>query len=69
MNTDREQTFVQCTNCGHIHIVERKIPMSRSIINLYCKECGNGRALNCGYSEDDVVELKDYFLDSRYFSY
>ena len=64
---EREQTYVQCTNCGHIHIVKRKIPMERSIVNSQCKRCGYIRALNCGYNEDDVAELRDYFLDENYF--
>ena len=41
--------------------------MEKSIVNSYCKQCGYQRALNCGYNEDDVAELKDYFLDKRYY--
>ena len=67
MNAEKDRTWLQCTNCGRIHIVERKIPMEKSIINLYCDKCGNGRALNCGYSEMDLMELKDPYLDWRYF--
>lgn len=69
MNVERDQTFVQCNKCGHIHIVERKIPMEKSIIKSYCTKCGYEKALNCGYNEDDVVKLRDYFLDERYFIY
>ena len=69
MNTEKEKTYVQCTNCGHIHIVERKIPMERSIVNSYCEKCGYKRALNCGYNEDDLSMLSDPYLDRRYFSY
>ena len=67
MSTEKERTWLQCTNCGHIHIVERKIPMGRSIVNSYCEQCGHGKALNCGYNEDDLRELMDYFLDERYY--
>lgn len=67
MSAEKEKTWLQCTNCGHIHIVERKISMERSIVNSYCERCGYGKALNCGYSEDDVTELQDYFLDERYY--
>ena len=69
MNIERDQTFVQCTKCGYIHIVERKIPMEKAIIKSYCERCGNGRALNCGYNENDVAILADSFLDERYFIY
>lgn len=67
MNIEREQTFVQCTKCGHIHIVKRIISMDKAIVMSYCTNCGNERALNCGYSEDDVAELYDPYLDCRYF--
>jgi transcription elongation factor Elf1 len=69
VDAKKERTWLQCTNCGHIHIVERKIPMERSIVNSYCERCGHGRALNCGYSEDDVAELQDYFLRAEYYNY
>jgi transcription elongation factor Elf1 len=69
MKSEKERTWLQCTNCGHIHIVERRIPMDRSIVNSYCDRCGYSRALNCGYSEDDVAELQDPFLDERYYNY
>ena len=67
MDAGKERTYVQCLNCGSIHVIERKIPMSVSIVGSYCQRCGNTRALNCGYNEDDVAELQDYFLDLRYY--
>jgi hypothetical protein len=69
MDAGKERTWLQCTNCGHIHIVERKIPMQISVVNSYCNRCRYNKALNCGYSEDDADELRDYFLDERYYSY
>jgi hypothetical protein len=41
--------------------------MERSIVNSHCERCGHGRALNCGYSENDVAELQDYFLREEYY--
>ena len=67
MDTGKDKTWLQCTNCGSIHIVERKIPMEKSIINSYCERCGYSRALNCGFSEDDLSVLRDPFLDWRYY--
>ena len=67
MSTEKNRTYAQCLNCGHVHIVERKIPMGKAIIDSFCEKCEYGRALNCGYSEDDVAELKDYFLNERYY--
>ena len=67
MDVGKERTWLQCTNCGQMHIVERYIPMEKSIVNSYCERCGYGRSLNCGYSEDDANELQDYFLRADYF--
>ena len=67
MNAKKERTWLQCTNCGHIHIVDRHIPMENAIVKTYCERCGYGKSLNCGYSEDDVAELQDPFLDCRYY--
>ena len=66
MSMEKERTYVQCLNCGQVHIVERKIPMSISVVRSHCARCGYGKGLNCGYDEMDLMELKDYFLDERY---
>ena len=67
MNTEKENTYVQCLNCGHIHIVNKKIPIKISVVRSYCPRCEWEKGLNCGYSETDVMELKDYYLDERYY--
>lgn len=67
MNTEKEITYVQCLNCGHIHIVNRKIPIEFSVVRSYCPRCEWEKGLNCGYNETDVMELKDYYLDERYY--
>ena len=64
---EKERTYVQCLNCGHIHIVERKIPMSVSVARSHCERCGYGKGLNCGYNEMDLMELKDPYLEQRYY--
>ena len=64
---EREKTWLQCTNCGCLYIIERKISIERSIVNSYCERCGYNKALNCGHNEDDVMILRDYFLDERYY--
>ena len=69
MNTRKEKTWVQCLNCGHIHTVERKIPISISVAKVECPKCEWEKGLNCGYNEMDVMELKNPYLDERYFIY
>ena len=60
-NVDR--TYIQCLNCGHIYTIDRTISFEFSIIKFCCPKCMYAKGLNCGHSEDDVIELKDYFLD------
>ena len=67
MGTEKERTWLQCTNCGHIYIIDRKVSFEIAIVRSYCKQCGNERALNCGHSEDDAELMRDIFLDERYF--
>ena len=68
VNTERKElTYVQCMNCGHIYTVDHTIPIKKTIVDLECPRCEWGRALNCGYNDLDVYELKDYFLDERYY--
>lgn len=69
MRNRKEKTWIQCLNCGHIHIVERKIPISISVVKSECPKCEWSKGLNCGYNEIDVMELKDPYLDERYFNY
>ena len=67
MDTVKDKTWVQCLNCGHMHIVERVIPIDISIVRSCCPKCEYDRSLNCGYNEMDVLELKNYDLDERYY--
>ncbi len=41
--------------------------MEISVVRSYCHRCEYERALNCGYDEMDVLELKSYDLDERYY--
>ena len=62
-------SYIQCLNCGEIYIVERKLPISISIVKSECPRCKNVKGLHCGHNEMDVIELKDPYLDERYFNY
>lgn len=63
------RSYIQCLSCGEIYIMERKIPISVSIVKSECPRCKHKQGLHCGYSEMDVMELKDPYLDERYFNY
>jgi len=67
VSTKEEKTWVQCLNCGHIYIIERKIPMSISVVRSWCPRGGWEKGLNCGDDELDLMELKDPYLDERYY--
>ena len=69
MKNKKDATYVQCLNCGHIHMIEKKVPISVSVVKAECPKCEWSKGLNCGYDEMDVMELKDPYLDGRYFIY
>jgi hypothetical protein len=39
------------------------------VVKSECPKCEWPKGLNCGYNEIDVIELKDPYLDERYFNY
>lgn len=41
--------------------------MTVSVISSHCPTCRYNKGLNCGYNEDDSYELKDPYLDKRYY--
>lgn len=63
------RTYIQCRSCGNIYQVNYKISIDKTIVPLVCPRCGHNRGLNCGYSDLDIMELKDVCLDERYFIY
>lgn len=70
MNIKKETgSYVQCLNCGHIYITERKIPISVSVVKCECPKCHYVKGINCGDKEDDVSIFYDPYLDKRYFYY
>lgn len=69
MGARKEKSFVQCLNCGHMHIVERQIPISVSVVKSECPKCDWPKGLNCGNKEEDVYYFYDPGLDERYFNY
>ena len=69
VGTRKEKTWIQCLNCGHIYIVERKIPISVSVVKSECPKCEWSKGLNCGNKEEDVYYFYDPGLDERYFNY
>ena len=62
-----ERTYIQCLNCGHVHIVDYFYSFDESIINVLCPKCEHNHGLNCGHNEMDLIELKDPYLDECYF--
>lgn len=62
-------SYIQCLNCGEIYTLKRKIPIGISIVKSECPRCKHSKGLNCGHNEMDVMELKDPYLDERYFNY
>lgn len=70
MNTKREDgSYVQCLSCGNIYMTGRKIPITKSVVNSECPECGWYKGLNCGDNELDIMEFYDPYLDKRFYEY
>ena len=62
--------YYQCTRCGAIMSLERKLQLQDDIYaELYCDKCNNNKALYLGSNKDDIDLYKDSFLDERYFNY
>ena len=66
---EKEYTYVQCQCCGHLYIVDNKIPITMSIINSICPKCGNNIGLNCGNRKEDIYLYMNENLDWRYYNY
>ena len=62
-------SYIQCLSCGHIYMIERKVPISAAIIKSECPKCNYKKGLNCGDKQEDVVIFYDPYLDERYFNY
>lgn len=64
-----EGTYIQCTHCGAIYWIERKVPIDKLYVAAYCNECGNPKGLNLGDDADCIYELLDINIDPRYYEY
>ena len=69
MENRKDITYIQCLNCGHIHTIERKIPINISIVKYECPKCEWLKGLNCGNKAEDLYYYYDPGLDERYFNY
>lgn len=66
------KAFFQCTQCGKIHkIQENVIEISDDIYSLlWCSKCKEmTKQLYVGCNEEELYELSDPVLDSRYYEY
>ena len=69
MDTGKEKTFIQCLNCGHIHIINKNISVGVSVVQAECPRCEWLKGLNCGQTEEEIYYFYDPGLDDRYFKY
>lgn len=69
MDTGKEKTFIQCLNCGHIHIINRSVSVGVSVVKAECPKCEWPKGLNCGRTEEEIYYFYDPGLDERYFRY
>ena len=64
---EKEYTYIQCQNCGHLYTVDNKIPIFMSIINSKCPRCDKNVGLNCGNNKEDIYLYMNENLDWRYY--
>ena len=64
---EKEVTWVQCQNCGKVHLINRKVPINVSIVRVECPRCGEYSGLNCGSSKDDFYIYMNPNVDERYY--
>lgn len=65
-------SYVQCTQCGHLHKV-KKVSMSDDDLYtepIWCVKCRDGtKHLFIGENQEDVYLYGDINLDERYYIY
>ena len=66
---EKQGTWMQCTQCGHLYWIEEDVPIDRLYVTSICPGCGNEKGLNCGNDEEDIYCYYDSCMDPRYYMY
>ena len=66
---ERENTWIQCQCCGKLYQIDKKVPLSASMVKMECPRCGSYSGLNCGSNKDDVYLYLNPNVDERYYNY
>lgn len=64
---EKENTFIQCQDCGELYEVPYEISIERSIVRMECPQCGGHVGLNCGSNRNDVALYINSYVDPRYY--
>ena len=65
----QDGTWIQCTVCGNIHWIDRKVPIDRLYVAAYCNKCENPKGLNLGDDVEHIYEFMDINMDPRSYEY
>lgn len=60
-------TLIQCTTCGKIYEINRKVSIENLYVASSCPRCGCRIGLNCGHTIEDLYELSNVNVDPRYY--
>jgi predicted RNA-binding Zn-ribbon protein involved in translation (DUF1610 family) len=71
MKYQEDSAYVQCTDCGNIFLIEKRINVETLYIEEYCPYCGHVHmVLNVG--NGDILDKYLFYssvLDDRFFIY
>lgn len=66
---DKEGTWIQCQECGHIYWIDREVPVDILYIASYCPRCDGTKGLNCGNDADEIYLYMNENMDPRFYEY
>lgn len=68
MSTEQKQnSWVQCQECGNIYQVPYQAPESEVFVIAYCSVCESRTGLNLGNNKDDIYLYMNPNVDDRYY--
>lgn len=65
----RNCTYIQCQECGEIHMVPQGVDVDKLYVMTECPNCGATKGLNLGDKQETIYYYYNVNLDSRLYDY